>query len=93
MKSDVIVEPLTLDGRRYVVIGCAAAAWTRLHELAPAELDVVLSWVEGESTRSIATRRGVSVRTVERQRASAYRKLGVGSRQELIALLGARARG
>jgi DNA-binding CsgD family transcriptional regulator len=54
--------------------------------LTPSELDVVERWVEGASMRAIARERGSAVRTVANHLAGAYRKLGVSSRSELVAL-------
>jgi len=48
---------------------------------------VIDRWLAGETTASIASGRNVSKRTVANQIASAYRKLGVGSREELFALI------
>lgn len=53
--------------------------------LTEAELEVARLAVEGLDNKSIAARRGTSVRTVANQLASVYRKLGVSSRAELAA--------
>ncbi|WP_437961374.1 helix-turn-helix transcriptional regulator [Sorangium sp. So ce119] len=61
--------------------------------LSEAERAVVRHALAGESNAQIAARRGVSARTVANQLASAYRKLKVGSRAELAAVVhGADAR-
>ena len=52
------------------------------------ERAVAMGLVRGESNARIAERRGTSTRTVANQVATIYRKLGVGSRRELAALLG-----
>lgn len=58
-----------------------------LAPLSEAERAVVGLAVVGLSNKDIASRRGSSPRTVANQLASAYRRLGVGSRAELIARL------
>lgn len=55
--------------------------------LTPAERAVASLAARGDSNRAIAERRGVSVATVAKQLASAYAKLGVGTRAELGRLL------
>lgn len=50
----------------------------------PAEADVVRGVLAGESNAAIAARRGTSVRTVANQLAALFKKLGVGSRAELV---------
>jgi DNA-binding CsgD family transcriptional regulator len=56
--------------------------------LTSAEREVVRRALAGESNPEIARGRGTSTRTVANQMASVFRKLGVGSRLELFALLG-----
>ncbi len=51
--------------------------------LTPKELEVAIAAASRERSREIAERLGVSVRTVDNQLQSVYRKLGVGSRDEL----------
>jgi DNA-binding CsgD family transcriptional regulator len=53
--------------------------------LTPAERDVIAALLEGRSYAEIARRRGRSVDTVAKQAGSAFRKLGVSSRSELVA--------
>jgi DNA-binding CsgD family transcriptional regulator len=66
------------------VLSIDAAA---LDGLSKGERAVVALAVFGLSNQEIARRRGSSPRTVANQLASAYRKLGVGSRAELLAQL------
>lgn len=54
--------------------------------LTPAERAVGHLALDGYTDAMIAAARGTSVRTVGKQLASLYRKLGVGSRRELSAL-------
>lgn len=53
--------------------------------LTDAERDVIQLVLAGHTDAEIAERRGTSARTVHKQVASAYRKLGVRSRRELWA--------
>jgi len=55
--------------------------------LTPRELEVATAAANRLRGREIAARLGISARTVENQLYSAYRKLGVGSRDELRAAL------
>lgn len=55
--------------------------------LSPAERDVCARAARGEGNAAIATARSSTVRTVTNQLTAAFRKLGVGSRAELAALL------
>ena len=52
--------------------------------LTPAEREVITALLEGQSYAEIANRRGRSVETVAKQAGSAFRKLGVSSRSELL---------
>ena len=52
--------------------------------LTPAERDIVMRVCDGQSNAEIARQRGVSVSTVANQLGEIYRKVGVGSRGELI---------
>lgn len=58
--------------------------------LTPAERDVVTAVLAGRSNPQIAAARGTAPRTVANQIAGVFRKLGVSSRRELIALAGRR---
>jgi DNA-binding NarL/FixJ family response regulator len=61
--------------------------------LTSAEIAVAELAVAGLGNAEIGRRRGTSERTVANQLASIYRKLGVGSRTELVAHLGEIAAG
>ena len=78
------------------LLGRCEGAWTpalaggsALDDLTPREREVVLLAARGLSSRAIADRFGVSVRTIDNQLGRAYRKLGIASRAELSALLDA----
>ncbi|MBK7861754.1 MAG: helix-turn-helix transcriptional regulator [Archangiaceae bacterium] len=57
--------------------------------LTPGEREVIALMFQGKSDAQIAKARGTSVRTVLNQVTSIFRKLGIKSRDELMALLGA----
>lgn len=71
--------------RRIVRVPCLA---NRLPAaLTPAEGQVLTSLLAGKSNRTIAAERNVSQRTVANQIASAFHRLGVSRRRELVAKL------
>jgi DNA-binding CsgD family transcriptional regulator len=55
--------------------------------LTPREHEVARAAAARERSREIAARLGISVRTVDTQLQSVYRKLGVSSRDELRAVI------
>lgn len=61
--------------------------WRLPQALSAAERSVVLDLLDGASRRDIALSRGTSPRTVANQMASIFRKLRVGLRVELLAVL------
>lgn len=72
------LEVLVLDLPEHVARG---------PKLTPSERDVVERLVRGASNRAIARARGTSERTIANQLQRIYRKHGVYSRAELVALL------
>ncbi len=77
--------PVRIGDEQLCAIVCTPPARDALASLTPAERAVVLDVIAGRSNTAIAARRGASPRTVANQLASAYKKLGVGSRRELRA--------
>lgn len=63
----------------------AAASFSDLETLTPAERAVAERAVRGDSNARIAAERGGSARTVTNQLSSVFRKLGLSSRAELVA--------
>lgn len=52
--------------------------------LSSSEVELALAIYEGESNAAIARRRGIDTKRVSRQVEALYRKLGVGSRVQLV---------
>jgi DNA-binding CsgD family transcriptional regulator len=73
------------DARLLLRYRCAS--WRLPQTLSAAERSVVLDLLAGASRGDIALSRGTSQRTVANQMASIFRKLRVGSRIELLAVL------
>jgi DNA-binding NarL/FixJ family response regulator len=96
--SDGIRFSTTLERARTVPVQFGAAELVALiadppdsevlSALTAAERAVVHEVITGATNEQIAARRRVRARTIANQLASAYRKLGVGSRRELHARLG-----
>lgn len=80
------VSELRLGGQELRVIGARSEA-PEEGVLSTAEAAVVGGLLRGETDRCIATRRGTSIRTVQNQVRSIFRKLGVRSRGELASKL------
>lgn len=72
------------DGLDWLVLSFEPQELELLGGVTPAETDVVRGVLAGESNAAIAARRGTSVRTVANQLAALFKKLGVGSRAELV---------
>ena len=84
------VEAARTSRRRLSVLGPIEGLpgdSARADNLTPRELEVAIAAAERELSREIADRLGVSVRTVDHQLGSVYRKLGVSSRRDLRAAL------
>jgi DNA-binding CsgD family transcriptional regulator len=72
-------------GEEHLVISFPLVPAEISEALSQGELEVVLAVLGGKSNREIGAQRGTSERTVANQLASIYRKLGIGSRRELVA--------
>jgi DNA-binding CsgD family transcriptional regulator len=75
-----------LDGDELAVLSYPLSSVALPECLSAAERDVALRVIAGKSNAQIAAARGTAVRTVANQIASLFKKLGVGSRREIIAL-------
>jgi DNA-binding CsgD family transcriptional regulator len=78
------------EGVPYAVVGAARTEWRLRNVLSDAEFKVVRALVEGFSHVEIARERGTSRRTIANQLATAFRRIGVSSRGELLHRLGDR---
>lgn len=76
------VHELVLEGETYLVLSHPIA---EDDELTRAEREILALLDRGRSDRAIADARGTSRGTVTKQIDSIFRKLGVGSRRELLA--------
>lgn len=86
--ADARTTAFTVAGRRLVVISYELPATRpRRDELTDTERAVAADVVAGLPSAAIAAKRGTSRRTVEKQIERVFRKLGVHSRAELVALL------
>ena len=56
----------------------------KIHSLSPRELEVVQAFVKGQSMREIANQSFTSLKTVEKQRRDAMRKMGVNTLADLV---------
>lgn len=74
-----------LGGVEYAVLSEEARPAADLSSLTAAEREVMGLVADGLSNADIAKRRGTSARTVANQLAAMFKKLGVGSRSELVA--------
>lgn len=81
-----IDEALQGDAHQRRDRAAAAAALAKLDLLSPRERDVAELMVEGCANKTIATRLGISVRTVETHRANILSKLGIRTLPELMRL-------
>lgn len=82
---DLAAWELVIDDLVFTVFEWSSHDPMPAADLTGAERDVLRMIVAGQSNAAIARQRRRSVRTVANQIASIFRKLGVGSRAELIA--------
>src|SRR5262245_23324332 len=80
------LERMTVGGQRVVYISAPLERAEAFAELTTAEREVARLVAMGYSNAEIGRARGASARTVANQLAAIFRKLGVGSRVELIGL-------
>ncbi|MBL9016998.1 MAG: helix-turn-helix transcriptional regulator [Myxococcales bacterium] len=87
-KQGVEVFEVVVGSERLVVASAPVAhARSPLEVLTAAERQVALLVTRGLSNAAIARQRRCAVRTVANQLQAIYRKLGIGSRAELAALV------
>jgi DNA-binding NarL/FixJ family response regulator len=76
---------LQVDGQEVLLVKLSSDAKVQT-QLTATEREIVALVCGGQTNTEIASLRGRSVRTVETQLSSIYRKLGISSRAELIRL-------
>lgn len=84
----VNISPLEVAGEQLVVVGYPLKRPSGFAALTAAELEVAEGVIQGLTPRQLARQRAVSERTVSNQLAHIYKKLGVSSKHELLALVG-----
>ena len=89
---DLTAERFEVAGVQFVVLEYPVGGIEIPDQLTAAEAEVCRGLWAGRSSTEIAAARGASVRTVDHQIQSIYRKLGVNTREELLAALVARRR-
>jgi DNA-binding CsgD family transcriptional regulator len=87
--GEVETRRLVINGVELVVLSLPppAVAPELPAELSAAEREVVHWLLRGKSNAQVAAKRRTAVRTAANQVASIFRKIGVGSRAELVARL------
>ena len=78
---------MCIDGEELAVLSHPLDETFPLDGLTEAERQVTADVVEGLSNEQIARRRGTAAGTVAKQVASIFRKLGIGSRRQLVAMM------
>jgi DNA-binding NarL/FixJ family response regulator len=83
---DLELSLLRIDGEELAVLSHPVDEPVPLEGLTEAERQVTADVVDGLSNAQIAMRRGTTPRTVAKQVASIFGKLGIGSRRQLVAM-------
>jgi DNA-binding NarL/FixJ family response regulator len=83
----VRVSRLKYGQEEYLVLSYPLHRPRAFAELTRAEIDVAEGLLGGLTMRTLARRRGVTERTIANQTLRIYRKLGVTSRHELVAMV------
>jgi DNA-binding CsgD family transcriptional regulator len=89
---DLELSFVWIDGEELAVLSHPLDEPAALAGLTEAERRVAADVVDGLSNERIAHRRGTAASTVAKQIGSVFRKLGVGSRRELVAMMKGSAR-
>lgn len=89
LPRDLRVTHCTLEGEHLVILSHPAVTSPdeTLAMLSQAEREVVSYILDGFTQAEVAMLRGTSPRTIAKQLESAYRRLGVSSRAELLVLI------
>lgn len=84
---EAIANALAIDLRNKALAGERADRVAKLQRLSPRETDVLVGIASKKTNRALAEEWGVSVRTIEAQRASLFEKLGIQHVLELAPFL------
>jgi two-component system response regulator FixJ len=84
---DSVLEAISADAQRRVQTQRKLASRTLIDRLTPRELEIAHQLVEGQSSRGIAEKLNLSVRTVEGYRSRLMVKLEITSLTKLVELL------
>lgn len=84
---DSVLEAISVDTERRARLQRRLASRSLIDRLTPRELEIAHLLVEGETSRGIAERLGLSVRTVEGYRSRLMVKLEITSLTKLVELL------
>jgi FixJ family two-component response regulator len=84
---DSVLEAISVDTERRARVQRQLASRSLIDRLTPRELEIARLLVEGETSRSIAEKLGLSVRTVEGYRSRLMVKLEITSLAKLVELL------
>lgn len=94
--AHAVHEALSIDAAHHREMSQFDDLRHRLHTLSPEEQQVMEDLIEGRANKSIAKRRDLGLRTVERRRQTVFAKMGVESVAELtrkVTLLEAKPKG
>jgi DNA-binding NarL/FixJ family response regulator len=83
-QGDIYVHPAMTPALLYQPITAEPRNHSPVEDLTPREIDVLRLLARGNTNRQVADRLGLSVRTVEHQRARLLGKIGLSSRVELV---------
>lgn len=86
-QQDIRTAEFVVGEESFILLSVPLRTESGAEPLTAAEREVAAMIVDGMSNAEIARARGKSVRTIANQVASAFRKLGVGSRVELSSVL------
>jgi DNA-binding CsgD family transcriptional regulator len=86
-RADIRTAEFVVGDDTFVMLSVALRSERGVDPLTTTEREIAAMLVDGMTNAEIASARGKSVRTIANQVASAFRKLGVGSRVELASVL------
>jgi DNA-binding CsgD family transcriptional regulator len=84
-QGELEVRTFRVGNEQFALLSLPELLHEQCARLTPSEREVVAAVLRGVSNAALARARGVSLRTIANQLASAFSKLGVRSRSELAA--------